>query len=63
MNLYWWTINTATDSGPTNYLVMAVNVQAARKAVFATGRVPAHHTEEITSLDPGTLTENEVVKI
>ena len=61
MTLFWWTVNTSEDSGPTNYLVMAETLLEARYAVLASEKVPTHHRIYIERADPAMPTAGQAV--
>lgn len=52
MKLYWWVVNTDQDSGPTNYIVIARDVEAARQSIVTSALTRPHHLATICTKSP-----------
>lgn len=63
MQVYWWVVNTPIDSGPTNYIVMAKDMDAARQAILDYPRTREHHKAAIRSKWPKILDSLQPIKI
>lgn len=55
MSLFCWIVNTAEDSGPTRYMVVASNVMLARIAILASSSLAMHHHAAVRLSGPVVL--------